>query len=262
VIKIKKFSTIPSKLLTDGKTENENNCVDYDKNPTAYNNGDLKFNINNKIYGHTSVKNDLRGAQNNKCCFCEKDQDDEYGAVEHFRPKKGYKSTKGAKLNRPGYYWVGYEWKNLYFVCSRCNSSAYKGNLFPLADESRRAKSHHNDIRDETPLLIDPGGRKDPRKHIIFENQFPRGKSEYGKVTIKICGLDRDALNEMRKQLIENIEARIVILKISTGHKKSKMTKAKNFIEDSVKPDAEFSATATDYLNPFRDYLKAFNIQI
>ena len=252
MINIKKSSTIPSKLLTDGKTENENNCVDYDKNRTAYNNGELKFDIKNKIYGHTSVKTALRGEQDKKCCFCEKDQSDEYGVVEHFRPKGGYKSSKNQnKLNRPGYYWLGYEWKNLYFVCSRCNSSAYKGNLFPLADESKRAKSHHDDIRSETPLLIDPAGRKDPRKHIIFENQFPGGRTKYGKKTIRICGLDREALNDKRKELIDDIDFRIAILDQKSEFEKGEVIKARQFIRDSVKATAEFSATAMDYLKTF-----------
>ena len=258
MIKIKKPSTIPSILLTDGKTANENNCVDYDKNRTAYNNGKSTFDINNKIYGHTSVKNTLREAQKNKCCFCEKDQSDEYGAVEHFRPKKGYKSTKGAKLNRPGYYWLGFEWKNLYFVCSKCNTT-HKGNLFPLADEAKRAKSHHDDIRNETPLLIDPGGRKDPRKHIIFENQFPRGRTKFGEVTIEICGLNRETLNDARKKLIGDIEVRIAVLAYPASQKESDVTKAKRFIEDSVKADAKFSATAIDYLKPFNIPNLVFN---
>ena len=136
-----------------------------------------------------------------------------------------------------------------------CNSSAYKGNLFPLADESKRAKSHHDNIRNETPLLIDPGGRKDPRKHIIFENQFPRGRTKYGKVTIKICGLDRDALNDKRKQLIENIKARIAMLAYDSICDGDEVTRARQFIRDSVKPAAEFSSTAMDYIN-------TFNIQI
>ena len=117
-----------------------------------------------------------------------------------------------------------------------------------MLDESKRAKSHQIKITRETPLLLDPGGRKNPRKHIIFEDQFPKGKSVYGEKTIEICGLDRDALINKRKTLIDNINARIVILGTRSYHNDD-VVKAKTFIKNSIKAEAEFSATAIDYLS-------------
>lgn len=251
MIKISKPNEVPEKLQTEGNVENNKNCADYLADSESYHDGRTKFDIKNSIYGHSSVKGPLRDAQHNKCCYCEKDLKDEDGAVEHFRPKGGYK--KGKKLIRPGYYWLGYKWSNLFFVCSRCNSAGNKGNLFPLLDESKRVKSHEGDINEEAPLLLDPGGEgeNDPRKHIIFEGQFPRYNTYYGEKTIVICGLNRDELNNNRKKLIDDIESRIAILKTRSVQKKSIVEKAKIFIKDSIKANAEFSATAIDYLSEF-----------
>ena len=77
---------------------------------------------------------------------------------EHFRPKAGYKINRKDKLKKPGYYWLGYSWSNLFFVCGPCNTK--KGNIFPLENESRRAKNHNFSWHAEKPLLLDPAGSK------------------------------------------------------------------------------------------------------
>ena len=250
MIKIIKPTTVPKKLREDGRKEDDQNRKDYDADPCSY----INFKILNSIYGHPTVKKVLKEAQKNKCCFCEKDQSDEYGAVEHFRPKKGYKSTKKETLKRPGYFWLGYAWSNLYFVCNACNSAGNKGNLFPLLDESKRAKPYHDDESEETPLLLDPGGASDPMDHIAFQNELPVGKTIFGRTTIKVCGLDREALNNKRKELISNIELRLFVLSNKRDYDMTKVEEARNFIKNSTKANAGFSATASDFL-------KKFNIQ-
>ncbi|RZJ91482.1 MAG: hypothetical protein EOO60_07970, partial [Hymenobacter sp.] len=182
MINITKPVAIPLTLRRTGRQENELNQQAYSADPTAYRKGTQEFTIKSAIYGYKTVKRRLREAQYNKCCFCEKEQLDEYGAVEHYRPKGGYFSAKTNDLVKPGYYWLGYEWKNLYFVCSACNTS--KANYFPLTNEQKRAKSHLHDLDRETPLLIDPAGPMNPQDHLAFDFQFVRSTSKYGAATI------------------------------------------------------------------------------
>lgn len=257
MIKVNKPIIIPKKLQVEGHNADTRNRRIYDLDPDSFKSGKSPITIENKIYGHKTVKSVLKAAQHNKCCFCEKDQKGENGNVEHFRPKDGYKSNKNEKkLKKPGYYWLGYDWSNLFFVCSACNSTGNKGNLFPLINESKRAKSHHDDISQEESVLIDPSGPKDPRDHIYFESQFLsgksfifiRGKTVFGKRTIEICGLDREELNDKRAELIDNINARIAIL-LKSGHFDVKeVEEARRFILNSQKPESKFSATAADYI--------------
>jgi uncharacterized protein (TIGR02646 family) len=253
MIRVIKSSTIPKILLTKGTNENEKNKKLFNSNRALF---DItKSLVKNKIYGHSSVKLILKSFQHSKCCFCEKSQKGENGAVEHFRPKGAFHSLKKEKLQKPGYYWLGYEWNNLYFVCSACNSKLYKGNLFPLKDESKRARNHNDNIDLEDPYLIEPGGNTNPRDHIVFDLHLPRGKTIYGKKTIEICGLDRWALNEDRQKHTKNIECRICILKKREVFDINTVNEAIEFINNSVKPQAEFSATAIDYL-AYRGYTK------
>ena len=244
MILVTKPVNIPNILTVEGQAENIINQLAYDADSQA------KIDISGTIYNHKSVKPVLKKAQHNKCCYCEKDQKDEYGAVEHYRPKSGYKYEfkKNEKLKKPGYYWLGYSWDNFYFVCCACNTA--KGNYFPLADETTRAKSHHDSISKEEPYLLAPDGPKNPRAHITFDKNLVRGISEYGRMTIKICYLDRDALNVKRSELLTQIEANIIIA-LDKNRNISDAQKAKDFLKECQKPQSPFSAAATDFLRPF-----------
>jgi len=194
MIKIKKPTKIPKRLTSKGQTEIEKLEKLFDNNHTAYLNGSEKFSFDNNIYGHATVKNVLRKAQFDKCCFCERRT--ETGDVEHFRGKGGYQQKEGDKIGKPGYYWLAYDWENLLFACEKCNRS-FKRSYFPLANPKQRAKSHHDNLNLEKPLFIHPVN-EDPEKFIEFIGSIPRAKNEKGKVTIERIGLKRPFLNEER----------------------------------------------------------------
>ena len=103
--------------------------------------------------------------------------------VEHFRPKGRVNENLSATLLYPGYYWLAYDWKNLFLCKSKMNVS-HKMNFFPLEDESDRNRSHR-DNNPEHPLLIDPSST-DPRQHIRFHKDEPYHLSERGRVTIEL----------------------------------------------------------------------------
>lgn len=78
------------------------------------------------IYNGRSVKEQLREDQHQKCAYCECDLTGDYGAVEHYRPKKGWQEKHHDTLHEPGYYWLAYEWNNLLCSCDKCNRSVMK----------------------------------------------------------------------------------------------------------------------------------------
>ncbi|GAA4509214.1 hypothetical protein GCM10023172_42380 [Hymenobacter ginsengisoli] len=249
MIRVRRPATVPAKLLTDGALENQTNLTAYASCPHDYDNGIKKIKIEGRIYNHSSVKPVLKQAQHDKCCYCEKNQRDAFGAVEHFRPKSGYKPTikKKQKLQWPGYYWLGYEWTNFYFSCSLCNNR--KSSYFPLVDEKKRAKKHTDAIAKEKPWLLEPGGSKNPRSHISFTNQLIQGTTPYGWKTIEICGLDRETLDDDRKERMALIEANIIIFQ-NQYSSPAETQAARRFLLDCQKPKAPFSAMAQDFLRP------------
>jgi Mg2+ and Co2+ transporter CorA len=122
-----------------------------------------------------------------------------YGDVEHFRPKGGYRQSADDPLGKPGYYWLAYEWSNLFFACQLCNQR-FKKNLFPLQDAARRAISHNDDLNDEEILFIHLE-ETDPAEHIAYRNEycFTIEDSERGTASITALGLNREELVEVRR---------------------------------------------------------------
>ena len=117
-----------------------------------------------------------------------------YGDVEHFRPK----GQVAEDDTPPGYYWLAYEWSNLLFACQKCNQR-FKKTQFPLRDPSKRARSHHDDLSLEEPLLIHPV-EEDPEQHVGFYKQEAISLDDNlrGRKTIDVLGLNREKLLEER----------------------------------------------------------------
>ena len=163
MVKISRPAEIPEILVGDGATETANNITIYSADPVSFQQGSKKFSFNAKIYGHESVKQSLKTAQHDKCCFGESQVTHiAYGDVEHFRPKAGYVQHADDDLQRPAYFWLAYEWSNLLFCCQICNQR-FKKNLFPLRQPATRVSSPDGNIDEEDCLFIDPSAEeRDP----------------------------------------------------------------------------------------------------
>lgn len=165
----------------------------------AFENGERAFDFDNSLYGARSVKNALIKAQHGKCAFCEsKIRHVDHGDVEHYRPKGGFRQSTDDALERPGYFWLAYVWENLFLACALCNQS-FKRNLFPLADPSKRARSHLDHLAAEEPLLIHPAD-DEPTVFIGYREEiaFPIEDDPRARTTIEVVGLNREELAEFR----------------------------------------------------------------
>lgn len=204
MIRIHKSRTPPAILRERGRRETQRLKALYDASPAEYRSKSLP--IKRNIYGALSVKNALRKDQHEKCAFCEsKFSHIGYGDVEHLRPKRGYKQNSRDRLCYPGYYWLAYEWSNLFYSCQLCNQR-FKRNLSPLQNTRQRARSHHHDIGAEKPLLVDPAA-VDPSLFVTFLNEYahPVEGSAIGRTTMTVLGLNRKELIEVRRDLVRTI---------------------------------------------------------
>lgn len=196
MIRVNKPQVAPAILNTKGKAKRRAHI-------DAFNRGERKFSFDAKIYGHKTVKEALIKAQHDKCFLCEsKITHISHGDVEHFRPKAAYRQSAMDALHT-GYYWLAYEWSNLFLACQICNQ-VFKKNLFPLSNPTARATSHKKSLNKEKPLYLDPSV-DDPEQHISFREEvpFPINGSERGKATIIDLGLARPKLNERRREHYE-----------------------------------------------------------
>lgn len=250
MIRIQKSSTPPEKLAQDGKRKRRSHCSSYSRDPGAYQSGEKTFSFDSNIYAHESVKQALIKAQHGKCCFCERLIGTD-GDVEHFRPKQAYKQSIGERLKRPGYYWLAYEWDNLYLACPGCNQR-HKQNLFPLQNPSQRALRHHDSINDEQPLFINPG-TENPEQLIGFRGEIAYAIDGHrkGQTTLDALKLNQRSLPEARLQRLQLLKTLWQIIQLAQSEERlgdaefqKEAKKAKDFLEKAFQDSAEFSAAS------------------
>ncbi len=207
MIVIQKGAT-PQILRKKGKELTEKLKADFD-------NGSRKFEFDTAVYGCKEVKSALLGKaiQNDKCCFCESNiTTTGYGDVEHFRPKGGWKQKEGDKLSETGYYWLAYDWDNLFCSCQICNQQ-FKKNYFPLENHTERATNHGVDIMLEKPLLVHPSNDT-PTEHLYFVKEFVKSKTDKGTETIKRTGIDRETLDDRRQEKYLFVKGQLDLLSL------------------------------------------------
>lgn len=248
MIRIQKTSVIPEKLVRDGKNKRRSHCISYSRNPAVYQSGNKTFLFDRSIYAHISVKESLIAAQYGKCCFCERLIGTD-GDVEHFRPKQAYKQSTGEQLQRPGYYWLAYEWDNLYLACPGCNQR-HKQNLFPLQNPTERAKNHHQNITDEKPLFIDPG-KDNPEQFIGFNGEiaFAIEGNPRGQATCDSLRLNERSLPEARLQRLQLLKSLSQIVQLAAKQPKnielqSLAAEAQEELNKATQDNAEYSAAS------------------
>jgi uncharacterized protein (TIGR02646 family) len=253
VIRISKPADPPEVLSGRGAESVEQLRREYDNDPAGCRSGDKALPIQRSIYAHATVINALRVAQHRKCCFCERKS---LGDIEHFRPKSGFQQSPGEALEKPGYYWLAYNWDNLFLACGPCNQR-FKRNLFPLANPQNRARCHHDDLAAEQPLLLHPAS-DDPQAHIGFREEiaYPIGNSARGRACIEILGLNHEELVESRRAVLSLLLPlmrfrRMLVAEIEifrdAGQSPptdliSKLAEIEAVFREKVQADAEFSA--------------------
>jgi uncharacterized protein (TIGR02646 family) len=243
LIRVHRPPAVPRVLATRGTAKRDALLAAYDAAPAEYDARTRKFDFDGALYGHSAVKRALVDAQHGKCCFCESKTGMD-GDVEHYRPKAGFSQAKGQRIQGPGYYWLAYEWSNLLLCCSICNQR-FKRSLFPLADASRRAKSHHADVGREEPLFINPAER-DPEEHISFryEIPYPVGGSRAGKTTIDALALDREILNERRRDRLRQLQVLAELVEMEPDAAAELMPligKARTLLAECTSDEAEYA---------------------
>ena len=228
-------------------------CEAYDLSTANYQNGSKTFVFKRDIYAHKSVKDMLKNAQYGKCCFCEgKSNAFAPKDVEHYRPKGAVRQDENSSVLKPGYFWLAYSWQNLYWCCQFCNRS-HKRDYFPLRDPAKRARSHSDNLAEEEPLIVDPGGADDPREHIRFRREHAVGVTDIGRTTVRVVCLNRPDLVEERLGRLAELGRLLDIVRIWDRTKFRELYNlaelARRTLEKATGPEATFSAMAVDYLS-------------
>ena len=161
------------------------------------------------LWSQPAVREALFRMHNGRCCYCERLRDQARESdIEHFRPKA---AVSDKSPERPGYWWLAYEWTNLLFACKTCNQE-YKKTQFPI--RGKRAMAPGDSLDDEEAWLLDPC--TDDTESTIVYDYVTRADSvliygvgpdeERAKRTTKVIGLNRLRLAQERREDLKTMQ--------------------------------------------------------
>jgi uncharacterized protein (TIGR02646 family) len=139
----------------------------------------------------------------NKCAYCETPLVGQRPNLEHFRPKANARNTVRGTVDPDHYWWLFYEWENLYLACQECNIN--KRDQFPILGDRAKIGAGGAALREETAMLLDPC-LDNPAEFLMFEEDgtvlpWPLRDGGIGRAetTIETLGLNREPLVAARQ---------------------------------------------------------------
>lgn len=243
MIRLDKPTETPQVLLDHGRTTTQRDCEAYVGDPAGYRSGDRKFTFLARIYRSTEVKEVLQRLQHNKCCYCERKTS---GQIDHFRPKRAIRQSKGSNRIHPGYYWLAYQWDNLLLACEDCNLK--KSDCFPLEDPGQRVRNHLDHLDREAPLLLNPYEVADPGEHLTFDGSACRPRTARGRETVTLLELNRPILQDERQRVLNTLE---ILSNVARDPEQSDTLRrqASDAMDSCARTDAPYTAMVREYLS-------------
>lgn len=167
----------------------------------------LTFNFDPSVYAGDDVRAALHRLFEAKCAFCESPLPTVSAAeVVQLRPAQGALDLDGA-FAPDHYYWLAYEWENLYASCAAC--AQLRGSRFPVGEPRVSAETRGPELDRERPLLLDPC-RDAPEEHLLYvDDGTVVSDTERGRVTCDVLGLNREALVSARRDALTSVQAEL-----------------------------------------------------
>ena len=167
--------------------------------------------LQNGNYKHPTNKEALKGANFDKCMYCEsKISQIDFAHIEHFKPKSPDKYPE-----------LEFTWDNLGYACPKCNNA--KSDKFHF----------------DTPY-IDPYS-ENPSEYFYATGAwlFIKNGSERSEISIRDIELNRPELLEKRLEKISEIQKAISACHRTTNE--ALKTAALNELEQEASPEKEYS---------------------
>jgi uncharacterized protein (TIGR02646 family) len=161
-----------------------------------------------EILGHKALRSSLTKLFEGKCAYCEMLLTEP--EVDRFRPPQEAMDLDGHVDDPDLYWWLAYDWENLYPACSGCTTA--KGSRFPVRGRRARPEARGAKLEKERRLVLDPC-RDEPEQELRFARDGKvAGTTERGALSIEVFALNRAELVEARRSAAENLLKTLVTL--------------------------------------------------
>ena len=130
-------------------------------------------------------------------------------------------------------------------ACEKCNGK--KSDYFPLEDPGQRVRNHRYHLDRESPLLLNPYVETELSEHLTFDGSACEPGTERGRVTVAVLGLNRPELQDDRQRVLNQLATLCTVVRDPEG-RDTLCRDARRAIDSFARPDAPYSAMASDYL--------------
>jgi uncharacterized protein (TIGR02646 family) len=169
--------------------------------------GQLRFELDSGIRNDAPVRASLLTLFDGRCAYCESPLTDATLEVDTFRPEQEAMDLDGRIDDPDLYWWLAYEWSNLYPACGACREA--KSSRFPVAGPRAVQAANSRRLQRERRLLLDPC-EDDPEAELRFAaDGTVSGVTTRGAVTVAVLALNRPELVERRRTAADELLARL-----------------------------------------------------
>lgn len=138
-----------------------------------------------------------------KCAFCETRLETDLSNcnIVWFRPKADAMDLKG-NTDPDHYWWLIYEWSNLYPACTPC--SRQKSSRFPVDGPRAEPGFFDEDLENEKRLIYDPCQNTRFKFSYLGDGKIEPA-NRMAATTVEVFGLNRTQLVRDRKKVIDEL---------------------------------------------------------
>lgn len=203
-----------------------------------------KFEFDDSILTDLALVNALFELFLGLCGVCESRLTRQRFAVHRWRPAEGAVSASG-DTSAEHYYWLAYEWSNLYALCQPCSEA--KGRKFPVQGSLAQVGAKDSDLLEELPILLDPCVDDAEQSLVYHLTGEVVARDERGWATIDIFALNRRELIEQRRFVAE--EADVMSRKILRALDRDDHLVLKDLLTAGYSADSPFAAVKRQFVN-------------
>lgn len=171
--------------------------------------GQLRFSFDPSPWEDEELRTALLELFERKCAYCESALDESSMVVDRFRPEQEAMNLDGRIDDPDLYWWLAYEWANLYPSCTDCRAA--KATRFPVTGSRAGAEARGDDLRSERRLLLDPceaGDRPEAELRFTASGKVT-ALSDRAAATIDVLALNRADLVSRRRDVADELRAQL-----------------------------------------------------
>ena len=203
-----------------------------------------KLLFDDSLINNPDVMNRLWGDFEGLCAVCELSLSDRDARIHRWRPTQGAVSISG-KTSSKHYYWLAYEWDNLYLLCLRCSES--QGLKFPISGARARVGAKGADLLGERPLLLDPC-KDDAEQLLVYQKSGEvTARDLRGHTTIEVFSLNRRELVEQRREVAD--KAATLAREILRALDREEYVVIPGLLKRAYAKDAPFASVTRQFVN-------------